>query len=83
MDNKPNWVSAFDKHHKLEHPSADFSWERISVPFKKNINEVVCEGFLQELEDSTSALYAAKYYVATCTRIYRFEVNNSLFLLLG
>lgn len=83
MNNNPNWVSAFDKHHKIEYPSADFSWERISVAYKKNINEVVCEGSLQELEDSTSALYAAKYYIATNTRIYRFEVHLHKLLFLG
>lgn len=71
MKLKAIWASAFDKHHKLEYPSGDFSWMKYAGIFKKIQKEVVCEGYLQELEESTSALYPSKYYIATSTRIYR------------
>lgn len=74
MESKIRWPSVFDTFDKLENPSGSFTWVPTPNAFKLNRKEIVCEGVLQELETSSSALYSPKYFIATKKYIYRFNV---------
>lgn len=66
--------SIFDKQHKLEDPSAEFDWECPPPSYHVNLENIICEGQLQEIDPSNSQLHSERHYVATVNEILRFSV---------
>ncbi len=67
--------SLFDRHNKMECPTASFGWVLPPPSFKYSKSDVIYSGVLQEIDDTTSTIRSSKPYAATPQRILRFAVR--------
>lgn len=74
MKAEQHMVSIFDRYHKLDDPSAQFEWIPTPPSIHLSKSDIVCDGHLFEVEQSSSMVHSPRYFAATTKYLLSYSV---------